>query len=76
MDQYDANGILKPKFVRTPSIPRPEVFMVNPYIGKDGKDYHSFEALKQANAEYNAQMFQRKPVELDLTPVRTMDDLK
>jgi hypothetical protein len=76
MNQYDTNGILKPEFVRTGRIPRPEGWMENPYIGKDGQDYHSVEALIQANADYNDRMFQKKPVKVDLTPIKTMDELR
>ena len=45
-------------------IPRPEGFVENPYIGKDGKDYHSIAALSQADTEYYRQMF--KQTKLDL----------
>ena len=41
-------------------IPRPEGYMKNPYIGKDGKDYHSPEVLAQANAEYLRRMHPKK----------------
>lgn len=37
-------------------IPRPKDWMENPYIGKDGRDYHTLEALKVANAEFNRVM--------------------
>jgi hypothetical protein len=30
--------------------------MENPYMGKDGRDYHSREALKAANDDYNNRM--------------------
>lgn len=30
-------------------LPRPVDYMKNPFIGDDGKDYHSFDALKAAN---------------------------
>jgi hypothetical protein len=43
-------------------IPRPTGFMENPFIGKDGRDYHSYEALKEANEAYFERMFQEKPV--------------
>lgn len=33
-------------------IPRPSGFMENPYIGRDGRDYHSVKALGVANADY------------------------
>ena len=33
-------------------IPRPEGYMENPFIGKDGRDYHSAEALFQANKNW------------------------
>lgn len=36
---------------------RQKDYMENPYIGKDGRDYHTFEALEKANAEYFAMMF-------------------
>jgi hypothetical protein len=29
----------------------------NPYIGLDGRDYETLEALKQANEEYKRRMF-------------------
>ena len=31
--------------------------MENPYIGKDGKDYHSVAALETTNREYHDRMF-------------------
>lgn len=32
---------------------RPKDWMENPYIGKNGKDYHTVEALHAANEEYS-----------------------
>lgn len=51
---------------------RPEGWMENPYIGKDGKDYHSFEALKRANEEWTRQMFEleRFPTYKSREPIR------
>jgi hypothetical protein len=37
-------------------IPRPKDWMENPYIGKDGRDYHTYEALDAANVEFNRRM--------------------
>ena len=34
----------------------PQRIMENPYIGDDGKDYHSFEALEKANRRYRGYM--------------------
>ena len=34
-------------------IKRPENWMENPYIGRDGRDYHTYEALQSANAEFD-----------------------
>jgi len=34
--------------------------MKNPYKGKDGMEYHSPEALNQANADYRARMFRKE----------------
>lgn len=42
-------------------IMRPEGFMDNPYIGDDGRDYHSLEALQRANQEYFDRMFPVRP---------------
>ena len=42
-------------------IPRPEGWMENPFIGKDGRDYHSVEALETANREYAERMFRIIP---------------
>ena len=36
---------------------RPEGRMGNPYIGKDGKDYDSIEALEEANRQFHNRMF-------------------
>ena len=36
-------------------------FMENPYIGKDGRDYHSIEALREANKMYNNSVYQKIP---------------
>ncbi|MEK6887028.1 MAG: hypothetical protein AABW88_04295 [Nanoarchaeota archaeon] len=38
-------------------IPRPIDFMQNPFIGRDGRDYQSYESLRQANEEHNARIF-------------------
>jgi len=70
MTEYDANGMLRPEFVKSRRVPRPDRWMENPYIGKDGRDYHSFEALQQANAEHNEGMFPKK---VDLTHVESLD---
>ena len=35
-----------------PGIPRPEDHLENPFIGKDGGDYHDIEALQRANQEW------------------------
>ena len=73
---YDALGILKPKFGTQRRIPRPDGWMKNPYIGNDGRDYHGVEALRQANAEHNDRMYQKKPINIDKTPIKRMDDLR
>ncbi|QQG38818.1 MAG: hypothetical protein HYS32_04450 [Candidatus Woesearchaeota archaeon] len=42
---------------------RPEGWMENPFIGRDGRSYHSHEALKEANKGYRERHFRknRKP---------------
>jgi len=50
-DQYDGTPMTIKK------IGRPEDYMENPYIGKDGRDYHTLEALMEANREQKRQLF-------------------
>ena len=48
-------------FKRIEGIPRSEGWMKNPYLGKDGKDYHSVEELETANRNYCDRMFREIP---------------
>lgn len=43
-----------PKFIG--GVPRPNDWMENPYIGEDGKSYHTLEAFRQANQDYFRRM--------------------
>ena len=49
---------------------RPEGYMESPYIGKDGKEYHSVEALKCANDEWLRRMYPKNNSRIlrDYTP--------
>ena len=42
------------------TIPRPEKYMENPFKGKDSRDYHTTEALAEANAEYDKRFYPDK----------------
>lgn len=44
------------------TIPRPKGYVEKPYIGRDGKDYHSIKDLQEADERYDARRtFTSKP---------------
>ena len=43
---------------------RPKDWNPNPYIGKDGQDYHSWEALQEADRRFRAGLFMKIPFKI------------
>lgn len=52
----------------TKLIPQPQRFMENPYIGRDGRDYDSVEALFEADNLWIQSRRVKKEGNNDLTP--------